>query len=625
MLVLALKSGGYDLVPRSQIGIVVWWIVLLGVAAGVLPAIRVTRSGWIVLAVMTGLVAWTGLAALTWTQSTERSVIELSRVVTLLGFLLTLILLQGKEGIRRSLTGFAAATVVVGVLALASRFHPAWFDLEVLPVNYPKARINYPLGYWNGLATLLAMGVVALLWCATWSRNLVGRALSSAAIPLLIVAMYMTASRGGAIELAAGIAVLIAIAPGRLGLLVRMVVPVVLSTLLVLLIVHRPELRDNVGGSIAESQGNAMIWLTILVFLCGAAIVYLIESRLLARVELPTFSRQAAGRVGAGIAALLLIALVVGIASGFVSDTWTEFKRPIADETSATVARLDSVSSGERYEQWRTAIDAGKAEPLTGIGPGAYEYWWSRNGSGPGFVRDAHSLYLEGFAEMGIVGLLLTLGLVLTPIWIGARAGARRVLDDRRPAMAAATAGMVAFAVAAGIDWAWEMTVLPASFFVLVAAIAGPSAETRSGRLNRPEFRLPFLPLTRVWLSLGSLAAVAVIAVPMIGKQRIIDSQSLYREGDVSGAISKAEQAHDINPWSAEASMQLALLLRQSGDIAGARKVAQEATEEDPYSWKTWYVLVETLSKTKGGPLREQATARIIDLNRNLRVQYGSE
>ena len=34
---LALSNGGYDTIVRSQVGIAVWWIVLLGALAGVLP------------------------------------------------------------------------------------------------------------------------------------------------------------------------------------------------------------------------------------------------------------------------------------------------------------------------------------------------------------------------------------------------------------------------------------------------------------------------------------------------------------------------------------------------------------------------------------------------------------
>lgn len=615
---LALESGGYDIVIRSQVGIVVWWAILLGVAAGVLPVLRVTRSGWILITVMAGLVAWTALATLVWTQSTERSVIELSRVVTLAGFLLLLLLAQGKEGLRRSLLAFGAAAALVAVLALASRYHPAWFNLPPFPENYPKARLNYPLGYWNGLATLMAMGLAVLLWAAASARSTIGRSLAAASIPLLVLTIYMTASRGGAVEVAAAAGTLFLVSPGRLWLLARSVIPAFFSVLLIWLMVRRPELRDNLGG-IADTQGKQMIWLTGLVFLGGFGLAWLLESRLFPRLRLPEVSRRTMIRIGAGLAVVAVAGLVAALASGFLGDRWNEFKTPV-DQTKATVERLGSVNSGERYEQWRSAFDAGETEVLTGLGPGAYEYWWSREGTGPGFVRDAHSLYLEGFAELGIPGLLLTLGLVLVPIGYGVRRSTRDADDERRPAFAAATAGMVAFAVAAGIDWAWELTVLPAAFFLLATAVCGPDGETRAGRVNQPGFRLPFLLPVKIGVALCSLVALAVVAVPMIGEQKIRGSQSLYREGDATASLARAESAGDLMPWSSSASIQIALLKAEAGDGAGALAAARDATEQDPYDWQAWYVLSSIAASQGEKQAAREADVKVAELNRNFRV-----
>ena len=617
VLYLGLESGGYDLITRSQVGILVWWAVLLGVAAGLLPVIRITRSGWIMLAIMGALVAWTALAALSWTQSTERSVIELSRSLVLVGTLLLLLLVQGREGLRRSLGAVGAAAAVIAVVALASRFHPGWFELPQFPENYPKARLNHPVGYWNGLATLMAMGMAVLLWSSVSARSTVGRALSVAVIPLLVLATYMTASRGGAIEAAAAIVLLLLITPGRFALLVRMVIPVFFSIVLVWLIIKRPELRDNLGGT-ADSQGTEMIWLTAAVFALGLGSAWLLERSVLSRIDLPAASRTTMKALGAGLAVVVSVALLAGLASGFIGDRWNEFKQPVGQQ-SGTVQRLESVNSGERYEQWRSALDAGETEVLTGLGPGAYEYWWSRNGTGPGFVRDAHSLYLEGFAELGVPGLLLTLGLVLFPIGLAVRRAVRDADDDRRPAFAAAAAGMAAFAVAAGLDWAWELTVLPVIFFVLAAAVCGASSEIRTGRLNGPGLRLPFLLPARIGIGLFAVVAVVVIAVPMIGKQRVDDSQELYRAGDLNGALEKAESARDLVPWSAQASIQLALLQVEAGNNRAAVADATDATDSDPWNWQAWFVLSQTANVAGNTALSDSAYEKVQALNRNLR------
>lgn len=612
---LALEAGGYELVTRSELGIVAWWAILLGVTTGLLPVIRVTRASWVVLAILAGLVAWTALATLTWTQSTEHSVIELSRVVTLLGFLLLLTLLQGKEGLRRSVAAVGAAVTLVAVVALAARFHPTWFNIAELPENYPKARLSYPLGYWNGLATLMAMGAAVLLWSASSGRSAAGRALATGAIPLLILAGFMTASRGGAIELAAMLAFLFIVFPKRLTLLPPITLATIGSMVLIGLISSRPELRDNLGG-VAGTQGNEMTWLTVVVVLLVTGASYLVDTRVIGRIiRVPEIRREVTVRFGQVVAAVTLVVVVAAVVSGFAGDRWNEFEQPMAVNT--TVDRFSNFNSGERYDQWVAAIDAGQSKVLTGIGPGAYEYWWARNGNGPGFVRDAHSLYLEGFAELGLVGFILVLALVLVPIGYATRRAIRPGPDERRTLFAAAGAGMVVFAVAAGIDWAWELTVLPATFLVLVAASSGPDAETRRGRKNSRTFRLPLSFSESSWIAAGSAVALVLVAVPLFGTKLVQESQTLYRQGDLSGSLEKANQARRVQPWSATASTQVAQLELVAGNLDGAAAAARDAANEDPYSWKTWYLVARIANLQDDPEQARQALEKVIELHRD--------
>ena len=71
-------------IPRGQVGIAVWWIVLLGVAVEALPVPGRTRAGLAALGLLSGFAVWTGLAFI-WTESDERTATELARVVTYLG------------------------------------------------------------------------------------------------------------------------------------------------------------------------------------------------------------------------------------------------------------------------------------------------------------------------------------------------------------------------------------------------------------------------------------------------------------------------------------------------------------------------------------------------------------
>ena len=113
------------------------------------------------------------------------------------------------------------------------------------------------------------------------------------------------------------------------------------------------------------------------------------------------------GRTRSVGVAIVILAGVAGL-PGEASDRWQEFKSP--EGTTNATTRFESFSGNGRYQWWGSAIDANSTAPLVGIGPGTFEFWWSQHGSIPGFIRDAHSLYLETLAELGIVGLALISG-----------------------------------------------------------------------------------------------------------------------------------------------------------------------------------------------------------------------
>lgn len=611
---LAMEAGGYDLVVRGQVGIIVWWVVLLGALAGLLPLTRVTRGGWALLAVLGGLAVWTAVGALTWTESTERGLIELGRVVILLGVLALFLSLQGRDSFRRSIAAIGAAVAIVAVVALASRFQPDWFPVSEIPANYPVSRLNHPLEYWNGLAAFMAIGLAPLLWTAVSARSIVARSLAAGAIPLVLLACYLTASRGGAIESGVALLVLVALFPRRLNLVPALLATAVGSGLLFLLIEARPELRDRLSGETAISQGTEMLWLTlgvfVLVALAHGLVSLAIERR---RIAIPEVSGTTARRFGFASALLAVLLIFVALGSGWAGDRWSEFKEPATAD--GTVGRLGNLSSGERYKVWESAIDAGSSEKLTGIGPGTFEYWWAREGTGTQFVRDAHSLYLEMLAELGPVGFLLVLALVLGPVGMAGSRALRRGSDDRRALLATATAGMVAFAVAAGIDWAWELTVLPVMFLILAAASLGPGAESRRGRKTSRFTPAVFSGKEKLGFGVVGIIAIVAIAIPLAGTSLVRDSQSLFRDGDLEGALEQADRATGIQPYSATALDQKALVLladRRPDEALGA---ALDAVDHERTNWRTWFVL-ESVYRALGDERRaDHAVARATALN----------
>lgn len=594
---LAMQGGGYDPIVRGEVGIAAWWILVLGVAVGELPRRRPTVAASGALVLLALFAVWVGLG-ISGAESSERAIGELARVLSLLGVFALAIAGQGAGGLRRTIGAVATAIALVGGLALLSRLEPGWFPSNVTAQFLPEtgSRLGYPINYWNGLATLVVIGVPLLLTVSLSAARIPIRALAAAAIPALVLTGFFTLSRGGALELAAALAVLAVLWPRRLAALPVVAVTALGSILLVIGGLQRDALQDALQNQAAISQGDSMLAM-VLVVCVGVGLLVTALSYAERHALLPSLRpsrRQAGALAGAAAAILVAVGLAAG-APGELSDRWQEFKTPIAE--GSTAERFTSASGNGRYEYWQASVDAFESEPLTGIGPGSYEFWWAREGSVPGFVRDAHSLYLETLAEMGIVGLALLVGLLG---WVLAAALVRMrdaATVQQRMLLAGALAAMVAFLVAAAIDWVWEITVLPVAFLLLAAAVVGdrggptPSArlEVRAERAPKAAPRsTPRAVLIRGAFVLAALIALALIAIPLASDKALRASQAAAAAGQFGPALEDASEADRLEPYAATPNLQKALLLEAQGDLNGALAAATEATADEPTNWRTW-------------------------------------
>ena len=583
---LGLRGGGYDAIVRSEIGIAVWWVVLLGAVVGALPRTRLSPAAWATLGLMAAFASWTALG-IGWSESSERSVAELGRVATLLGVFALALAVQGRESLRRMVSGAAGGIALVAGVALLSRLQPTWFPELEAPRLIPEtqARLHYPLNYWNGLAAFTAIGMPLLLALATAARHVATRALALAAVPALALTAFFTLSRGGAVEVAVALVALFALHPRRLALAAHAALAATGSVILIAAANQRDALSDGLTSATAQNQGDEMLAMSLVV--CAgvallAAALALAERHGVGPRPASVSRRTAALAATGGAVVAVVVALGAG-APAQLTDSWEEFKDPAVP--TAASERFESASGSGRYQWWQSAVDANATEPLLGIGPGTFEYWWAREGTIPGFVRDAHSLYLETLAELGIIGLVLVLLLVASPFVFGVRR--LFALDaERRILLAGALAGCAAFAVAAAIDWVWELTVLPVVFLLLAAAAIGrPSND--SEEVGRSVGSLA----ARAALCALALAGTVAIAVPMAGDSAVRESQAQVRTQDLTGALGEARAAADIEPFAATPHLQQALVLELRGELGAAISAAREATDAEPTNWRTWLVL----------------------------------
>jgi len=161
-------------------------------------------------------------------------------------------------------------------------------------------------------------------------------------------------------------------------------------------------------------------------------------------------------------------------------------------------------SLSARGDYWHVAWLATSHHPVVGDGAGTFDLAWAAFGDVARFggALDAHSLYLEMPAELGVVGLLLTCTLA-APVVSGLR------LARRTPTALAALAGSVTFLVHAGLDWDWEMPAVTAAGLVCLAALPGTvEGEAVVGR----HFRLAGLGVA-VATIIGYMVLIAIRTV----------------------------------------------------------------------------------------------------------------
>ena len=196
---LAYANGGFDIATRSVAGDRRLVADRPRARLPVWPLERPPRAAIVSGCLLAGY-ALLVLASTLWSDGAEAAFVEANRASLMLGAFVV-----GVAASRRSdrvawSDAFALATSATAVVALASRCFPGLFDDRGLAAFLPgwQERLSFPLGYWNGLAIFVALGVPPLLRRASASSGShVARALGVAALPPVGAVAFLAASRGG--------------------------------------------------------------------------------------------------------------------------------------------------------------------------------------------------------------------------------------------------------------------------------------------------------------------------------------------------------------------------------------------------------------------------------------------
>lgn len=572
VLLYALRGGTYDIVARQEVALGLWWLVGLGWALGVLPRASIPRrSGW-ALGALAALAAWTA-ASLLWSDSAERSFDEVARVAGYGGLLALVASLADRTNWRHAAAGIAAGAAVVAALAVAHRLDPGAFGHDYVGGAFGSHRLSYPLGYWNAVGAWGAMTIAAQLAWSAHARTALARALALAGVPVAATATYLAFSRASLVGVALAVVVVVALGPRRWLVALHALAAAGATTVVVLVVRGAPAIERGNGDA---GAGRVVLVLVAAALAC-AALVAVTRSRSL---RWP-WSVSRVTRRRALIAACVALAIPVLVAGPSLAERgWRDFKSTPQVGAADPAARLTTLSSA-RYGVYRDSLAAFTSHPLLGLGAGTFQFWHDRRGRDAYFVRDAHSIYLEPLAELGLPGLLLVLALLGLLLHAALR-GRRHASELDRGIVAALVAPFVVFLWQAGVDWMWESTAVGALALGGVALAAVPGA--RSGM--RPP---------RGWVR-GGVVAVALIAA-LIELPGLVSSSSARHgaaaiaAGQPARALADADDAVAAEPWSATALVVRAAALEAMGELRGARTDALRAIAREPDEWSHRIVL----------------------------------
>ncbi len=395
--VLAFFSGGFFDEPRIIAALAAWALVVL-VALFAPRPLPVSTPGRLALLGLVLLCAWTALS-LTWAPIGGRAQDDLQRLLLYLGAFTAAIALLRETGVRRALEpALALGTFVVCAYGLSERLLPTIIDLD--QSGSSAGRLEQPLTYWNAYGILAAVGFVLAVRVAGDPAR--GRALRSlvagagvvlGAVRLPQLCAWCAGGGGGRPAGTGG--------PG----------PGVAAS--------AAQHRDGGGGGEHRLDRGQ----------CppdGHLAGRTRQRRRAARCSRPwswpplrrRWSPPGAPRNPrelpslpvfvsrpATVAGVALLVLVVG---GLVLAAYEGKPEGASPAAGADPARLGSIDTN-RYRYWEIAATSFAEHPLRGLGSGGFQVVWLKNEDRVDAAADAHSLYLETAAELGLVGLAFLL------------------------------------------------------------------------------------------------------------------------------------------------------------------------------------------------------------------------
>ena len=609
-------TGGSDLAPNTWSQIV---LVLIAAVIGC-AALSVSARGraWGAVS-LTAFVALTAmiLLSIAWSVQPDSSWLDGNLTLSYLAaFGVGIALARVAPERWAALIGaLAVVALVVCGYALLGKVFPATIAPGQSTLG---ARLSAPYGYWNATGLLAALGLPPCVWWgARRDASPLVRALAVPAIGLLVTAVLLSYSRGALLAAVVGLACWFAFVPLRLRGALVLAIGVAGGGAAALWAIKTPGITSD-GQPLASQVSAGHTFGVVLAVALGVSLLVGIAAlRTAARRPLDERQRRRAGAALLALAACAPLAVAVAFAessrgfTGQVSHVWSQLTGSnLAGGASHGAGRL--LAAGNLHAAyWREGLDVGSHALFKGVGGLGFGVASQRYSKTQDVALHAHSFWIETFADLGLLGVAVTLALFVAWAIAAARAGGLRWgawrpnAAEPVPERAAERAGLltllavvVVFGVHSSIDWTWFIPGLTVPVLLAAGWLAGrgPLGEP----VGRAASRKPGVALHRALAAapgrFGAAAALVAIALvcawtiwqPLRSSEADVAALAALSANHPAAALADARSAHSLDPLNIQPLLYESHIYQAAGDTAAAHRALTAEVALQPANPETW-------------------------------------